>query len=111
MLTAYATPVPSEVENVNAPLLAMLRSLAPLLRTTNVPVRPDTVPPIVTVTGGGGLLPPPLPPSLSLPPLPQAAHNTRYETAMTRAQTPNNFMVDPSVGKTASDAENYDHFQ
>jgi hypothetical protein len=32
----------------------MVRSSLPLSRTTNVPVRPDTVPPILTVTGGGG---------------------------------------------------------
>src|SRR3954469_13672943 len=54
MLTAYAAPVPSEDEKVNAPLFAVVRSSVPLSRKTNVPVSPDTVPPILTVTGGGG---------------------------------------------------------
>src|SRR3982751_3895317 len=54
MLTANGRPVPSAVENLNAPSLETLRSSAPLLRSTSVPARPDTVPPICTLAGGGG---------------------------------------------------------
>jgi hypothetical protein len=90
MLTAYAMPVPSEVEKVKAPSLAMARSLPPLLRKTNVPVRPDTVPPIVTVTGGGGGLFPPLP---SSSPPPHAAQSANTATRIARLPKSNNVMV------------------
>jgi hypothetical protein len=53
-VTLYVAPLLSGVEKVKLPLLLTEKLLPPLsCRVSPVPAKPETVPPIVYVTGGG----------------------------------------------------------